>query len=196
MQALLDEWFGVLSADGLPAPERSRRWFQGGAAFDELLRERFGALHAQAAAGGLTEWEATPEGALAVILLLDQLSRNLGRGTPAMFVNDPRALALAERMVAAGDDAALPLVHRSFVYLPFMHAESLAAQDRCITLMQSLVEQAAPAARPTFELNVKFAHAHRDIVARFGRFPHRNATLGRASTEEELAFLQEPGSSF
>lgn len=196
MDELLDAWFGTPTPDGLPPEDRSTRWFRGGPAFDEELRARFGALHAQALTGALDGWAATPRGGLALLILLDQLSRNLGRGTAAMFAGDDRALALARGMVERGDDRAVGPFERAFVYMPFMHSEALADQERCVALFEALGADTAGPVRARMEYNLGFARAHRDIVARFGRFPHRNAMLGRPSTDEERDFLTQPGSSF
>ncbi len=165
-------------------------WFKKDAAFDEALRVRFGALHAEAAAGKLTAWEGEPTSQLALIIVLDQFSRNLYRGLPVSFACDAAALRLAKDLVARGADATLLPVMRSFVYLPYEHSEVLADQDESVRLFELL--EAEPATKGLAE----WAHKHRDIVRRFGRFPHRNAIVGRASTVEEIAFLQQPGSSF
>ncbi len=185
---VLDFWFG---APGSSERGHSRAmWFKKDAAFDAALRLRFGALHAQAGAGQLTAWEREPASQLALIIVLDQFSRNLYRGAPASFACDAAALRLAKNLVARGADAALLPVMRSFVYLPYEHSEALADQDESVRLFELL--EAEPATKGLAE----WAHKHRDIVRRFGRFPHRNAILGRASTAEEIVFLQQPGSSF
>lgn len=183
-EAVLDFWFGT---DGQARAE----WFRKDDAFDRLIAGRFGALVERALAGELRDWEAQPASALALILLLDQFTRNIFRGTPRAFAGDALALAAARALVASSGDAALPPLGRSFVYLPFEHAEDLAAQHEAVRLFSAL-EASAPQAKGMLE----YALRHRDIVARFGRFPHRNAILGRESTPEEIAFLREPGSSF
>ncbi len=155
-------------------------------AFDELLRSRFGALHDQAKRCELFGWRATPEGRLAEVIVLDQFARNIHRGTPLAFAADPLALALAQEAVAVGDDLPLPEERRSFLYMPYMHSESAAIH----AVGEPLMKARAPKNTHDFELK------HQVIVERFGRYPHRNAILGRASTPEELAFLKEPGSSF
>jgi uncharacterized protein (DUF924 family) len=186
---ILDFWFG---ATGSVERGHSRAiWFKKDAAFDALLRERFGALHAQAAAGQLSVWgDGDAESRLALIVVLDQFSRNLHRGDPASFASDGAALRLAKDMVADGEDAALLPVMRSFVYLPFEHSEQLPDQDEAVRLFTLL--ETEPATKGLAE----WAHKHREIIVRFGRFPHRNAILGRASTPAEMAFLAQPGSSF
>jgi uncharacterized protein (DUF924 family) len=154
-------------------------------AFDAEVRDRFGALHAEVDGGAHEAWRETARGALAYVIVLDQLSRNMHRGTARMFACDGRALAAARDAVDRGLDGELPADQRAFLYMPFMHAEDLAAQDRAVALFEALGGNMA-----------SYAVRHRDIVRRFGRFPHRNEALGRASTEDELAFLTQPGSSF
>ncbi len=187
-ETIVDFWFG---APGSAERGRSRAvWFKKDAAFDASIRSQFGAVHAEAAAGSLSAWEGAPASALALVIVLDQFSRNLFRGDPASFGCDAAALALAKRMVAAGWDGALLPVMRSFVYLPFEHSESLADQDEAVRLFTLL------AAEPGQAGLLLWAEKHRDITRRFGRFPHRNAILGRVSTPAETAFLTQPGSSF
>lgn len=168
------------------APENRERWFTPSEAFDREIGRRFGDLMGEAAAGRLAAWSQTARGSLALCLLLDQFPRNVWRGTPRAFASDAQALAVAKAAVEAGQDRELGPAERLFLYLPFEHSEDLADQERCVRLMAELGD-------PEW---LDYAVRHRDIVARFGRFPHRNAVLGRASTEEELAFLQQPGSSF
>ena len=189
-QAVLDFWFG---APGTPGHGRNRpEWFRKDAAFDAEIGARFGALIDAAIGGGLREWDtAGAPSALARILLLDQFTRNAFRGTRRSFAGDALALQAAQAMVASGQDLQLPPLQRWFVYLPYEHAEDLAVQEASLPLFAAL-GQADAALAGTME----YAQRHRDIVFRFGRFPHRNEILGRASTIEELAFLQEPGSSF
>lgn len=162
------------------------KWFASDDAFDAELRRRFEIAHGRARRGELAAWEASAEGLLALIVLLDQIPRNIYRGTPAAFAADDQALALAEAAIARGLDTSLGPYQRAFLYLPFMHSERLADQERGIMLYTKLglAEQ------------IDYMHRHRDIIARFGRFPHRNAILDRASTQEELEFLKQPGSSF
>lgn len=189
--AVLDFWF--LPA-GDPAHNRFRRdWFRQSDAFDAAVGERFGALVDAALAGGLREWEATADGGLALILLLDQFTRNLFRGTARAFAGDAAALAAAQNLVASGRDKNLPPIRRWFVFMPFEHSESLLDQERSVALFAGLRREAQDAA---FDAAYDYAVRHRDIVERFGRFPHRNAPLGRASTPEEIEFLKQPGSSF
>lgn len=191
-------WFGDLDADGFAAPETTARWFRGGPAFDDEIRERFGGL-VDALVGDLaadSTFQGSPEAVLSRILVLDQFSRNAFRGTPKMFAADAVALRLAQHLVEAGGDRALPTHPRTFAYLPFMHSEDLAVQETCVRLMRGLVDELEGMAKEAIAGNLGYAIAHRDIVARFGRFPHRNAVLGRETTPEEAAFLTQPGSSF
>lgn len=159
------------------------KWFAKDEAFDAEIRARFLAAHEAAAAGELSDWEATPEGVYALLILLDQFPRNLFRGSPRAFATDAMALAIAERAVARGFDKAIGLPERRFLYMPFMHAENLAHQERCV----ALCEEADDAE------GVKHAIVHRDIIRDFGRFPHRNPVLGRETTPEEQDFLDEGG---
>lgn len=163
-----------------------KQWFARDDAFDAAIRARFAPLHAAAARGELWRWRADAPGRLAEIIVLDQFSRNLHRGSGLAFAQDTVALVLAQELVAQGLDQHLPAVQRAFAYLPYMHSESLAVQQESLRLYVAL---AAPE-------NLRFARAHAEIIERFGRYPHRNAALGRASTPEEQAFLQQPGSAF
>ena len=187
--AVLDFWFG---ATGSPAFGQDRKaWFVKDPSFDRSIAERFGAAIEQALRGELDDWATTPEGALARILLLDQLTRNAFRGDPRSFAGDAQALAAASAMVGLHQDEALAPFMRAFVYMPFEHAEGLAMQDEAVRLFTRLV-----AAEPKLADRLEYAHKHREVIERFGRFPHRNAVLGRQSTAEELAYLAQPGSGF
>jgi uncharacterized protein (DUF924 family) len=179
-------WFGS------PPSEQGRpEWFRKDPAFDERIRARFGAQVERALAGDLRAWDATPGGALARIVLLDQFTRNLFRGSAKAFAGDALALAAAQAMVARGDDRRLSGVMRTFVYLPFEHSEDRAMQAESLRLFAQLAAE-----HPKQADALVWAQKHEAIIARFGRYPHRNEALGRVSTAEELAFLQEPGSSF
>jgi uncharacterized protein (DUF924 family) len=186
--ALLDFWFGP---PGSAERERPRDvWFSLEPSFDATCRQRFLADHQRAAAGGLPHWLAAPESCLALILLLDQLPRNLFRGSPLAYAADPLARQVARQALAAGFDARLPPVWRWFLYLPFEHSEDLADQAMSLRLYAGLPEDED---KPE---QVDYARRHYEIIARFGRFPHRNAILGRASTAAEEAFLRQADSSF
>jgi uncharacterized protein (DUF924 family) len=160
-------------------------WYRTDAAVDADIRARFQALHAAAAAGGLAAWEGDAQGALALAITLDQFPRNMYRGSAAAFATDPVARAVAGRAIDHGFDRAVADGERVFFYLPFMHSEALADQERCVTLCGALGDADTLA----------FAEQHADIIRRFGRFPHRNAALGRATTPEEQAFLDAGGFS-
>jgi len=161
-----------------------QRWFRRDDAFDALFRERFLAAHEAAAAGRLDHWAATPDGALALGLLLDQFPRNAFRGNARTYATDAKARAAADAAIAAGHDLQVDPALRPFFYLPFMHSETLGDLDRCLELTEALGGE-----------HLRYARHHRGIVARFGRFPHRNAVLGRPSSEEEERFLAEGGFS-
>ena len=157
------------------------RWFAKDEAFDQACRDRFMPTYEAAARGDLNEWALTPEGSLAVILLLDQFPRNMFRGQRETYRADPVALMAADRAIERGFDAQVEPAFRRFFYLPFMHSESLRHQERSVSLNEALGDAES----------IKWARHHHDIVARFGRFPHRNAILGRETTPEEEAFLRE-----
>ena len=183
-----------MTAQPLPAPAEivsfwrgagPEKWYVKDDAFDADIRARFAAAHEAAARGQLWAWEETPQGALALLLLLDQFPRNLFRGSAHAFATDSAALAVADRAIARGHDAATDGPLRQFFFLPHMHAEDLAAQRRCVAAFEKL--------GPDFEKNLAYARAHLDIIERFGRFPHRNPVLGRRTTAEEQAFLDAGG---
>lgn len=186
---VLDFWFG---AAGSPEFGTQRKiWFARDAAFDRSIVERFGATIERALRGELDDWAASPEGALARILLLDQFTRNAFRDDKRAFAGDAQALAEASAMVGSRHDEALPPFMRMFVYMPFEHAEGIAMQDESIRLFTRL-----GAGAPDLQHMLDYAQKHRAQIERFGRFPHRNASLSRASTADELAFCAEPGSRF
>jgi uncharacterized protein (DUF924 family) len=181
---VLQFWFGE------PRGPRRRCWFDKDRAFDAGLRSRFLPLYETLARAQHAEWLEEAERCLARIVVLDQFPRNMFRGTPRAFATDPLALQAARQAVERGYDRGLLPVERLFVYLPFEHSEALDDQERACELCRPL------AAFPQTDDAYRYALAHRDIIARFGRFPHRNAILGRASTPEELEFLKQPGSGF
>ena len=186
-RAVLDFWFGTPRSHlGTPRME----WFRKDPKFDDDIRAQFGPLHEQAARGELDAWSASPEPLLALVVLLDQFSRNLYRNDPRAFAQDEQALRWAKTAVGRGDDVGLLPVQRQFVYLPYEHSEDLADQDKCVELMRSL-----EAFEETRGLTA-WAEKHRVIIRRFGRFPHRNHILGRESTAEEIEFLKSPDSRF
>lgn len=167
----------------LAQPEEA--YFVADTGFDERLREKFGSAHGKAVSGEFDSWGETSDGRLALILLLDQMSRNLRRGTAAMFAADPKALALASRAIDLGDDDECDTSVKRWYYMAFMHSEALADQERCVELCR----------QPGLEDTLPFAITHRDIINQFDRFPHRNGMLGRDTTREEQTFLDAGGFS-
>lgn len=184
IEEVLAFWFGNTPG------ERRKAWFVKDAAFDEEIRSRFLPLYESAAAGSLARWTESVHGALALIVATDQFARNMFRGSARAFATDPVALATAKRAVESSWDKGMLPVERMFVYLPFEHSESLAEQDRSVALFAPLngFSETSDA--------VEYAERHRAIVKRFGRFPHRNAALGRPDTPAEIEFLKQPGSGF
>ncbi|MCU0763756.1 MAG: DUF924 domain-containing protein [Hydrogenophaga sp.] len=183
-------WLGDALQSDWPAQNRSPLWFGGGAEQDRQIAERFGALVHLALAGGLEAWEENLPSRLALILLLDQFTRHVYRGQARAFAGDGRAQQLVLRTLEAGGDVLLPRVGRVFLYMPLMHAEHLDLQESCVHRFAQLVADAPPALQPTLANHLKFAREHRDIVAAHGRFPHRNAALGRSTTPAEEEFLK------
>jgi uncharacterized protein (DUF924 family) len=179
IEDVLEFWFGAPGAGARDA------WFRKDRAFDEQIRLRFGALHARAAAGELDDWRATPRGCVALVLLLDQFSRNLHRDSPQAFACDGSALAVAEHAIAAGFASALTPLQRMFVYMPYQHSEAIERQRRSLELFGALREEKETA------YCYDYAVRHFEVIAQFGRFPHRNATLGRTSTPQELEYLRQ-----
>jgi uncharacterized protein (DUF924 family) len=195
-EALLAFWFGDACTSADAARARGALWFGRSADFDRALSERFGALPERAAGGGLAAWEREPRSRLALVLALDQLPRNLFRDDAKAFAFDAAALRAALTGLARGDDAALHPLEAAFLYLPLEHAEDLALQERCVALFEALARRAPPGYEAQLAEMVRFARLHRDLVARFGRFPHRNAALGRESTAAERAYLAAGGERF
>ncbi|MEO7853037.1 MAG: DUF924 family protein [Rubrivivax sp.] len=186
---VLDFWFGMPGeADYL---QTRKQWFEKDAAFDARIAEHFGPLIDGALRDQLRAWSTTPNGAVAQIIVLDQFTRNTRRGTADMFSGDALALAAAKALCRDGGERGLPGVFRQFVYLPFEHSEDIADQHESMRLFAQLGND-----EPALSGLSTWAQGHLDIVARFGRFPHRNALLGRDSTPEEIKFLEQPGSGF
>jgi uncharacterized protein (DUF924 family) len=185
-EAVLDFWFGPLETRG----RRRREWFVKDPGFDAQVRQHFGDLHAKAARRELETWRLSPESMLALVIVLDQFSRNIHRGDPRAFAQDEHARDCAAEALMREDDLGFLPVERLFLYLPFEHSENSLDQEKAVELFLSL---------ETFEETrgvTRWALKHRAIIMRFGRFPHRNAVLGRPSTAQELAFLAQPGSGF
>ncbi|WP_044873023.1 DUF924 family protein [Pseudomonas sp. LFM046] len=195
-QPLLDWWFGPEASASQTAGARQGLWFGKKDSQDAEARERFGDLVEQALDGGLTAWTEQPDGWLALLVLLDQLPRMIFRGSPRAFSGDSRAQALVADGLARGLDRHLSPIRQVFIYLVLEHAEDLASQERALYRYHLLLDGADARERELFAGFLDFSERHRVVIARFGRFPHRNAVLGRASSDEESAFLQEPGSRF
>jgi uncharacterized protein (DUF924 family) len=195
-QDVLAFWFGkdLETADDLKVA--SARWFANDPQFDAALGERFGRDVARAAKGELDEWETSPRRWLALLILLDQFPRNIFRGTPRAFQADSKARSVALGGIQRGHDDRLSPVERVFAYLPLEHAEDPAMQEQSVALFTSLRDEAPEELIHMFDMFLDYAVQHRDVIARFGRFPHRNTILGRASTDEERAYLETPGSGF
>jgi uncharacterized protein (DUF924 family) len=187
-KALLDFWFGPLDD---PGREQHREiWFKATGEFDGALRREFLADYEAAAAGGLRFWEASAQSALAVVLLLDQVPRNIFRGTPGAYATDAAARDAADRALESGFDQRVPPAWRLFFYMPFHHSENIADQRRSVTLFNALPRN--PDRRGSLR---RYGRPYIEVIGRFGRFPHRNEILGRQSTPEEIAFLAKPKTS-
>jgi uncharacterized protein (DUF924 family) len=196
IEQILAFWFGSSPDDAIAAKEKTSLWWSKNPAIDADIRRRFENLIYRAGAGELHEWQTSPHGRLALILLTDQFPRNIYRDSPDAFAYDSTALSWCLYGIEQGLDLKLRPIERVFFYLPLEHAESLQDQDRSVEKFRELLDGADAARKKVFMEYFDFAVRHREIIARFGRFPHRNKILGRLSTPEELAFLEGPGSSF
>lgn len=197
--SILEFWFGAEGDCNAVADRQSTLWWSKNAATDQLIKTRFETGLLAASSNQHDDWADTPSGMLALILLLDQFSRNMYRDTATAFAFDELARQCCHLGLAQGYDHQLSPLQRVFFYLPLEHSEDIDDQEYAVQLFRALVKQAAkenPASKPAFDGYLKYADQHHAIIERFGRFPHRNAILGRASTAEEIAFLKEPGSSF
>jgi uncharacterized protein (DUF924 family) len=188
---VLDFWLGDAMQQGWPSQSRAGLWFGGGKEQDADIARRFGSRVEQALGGGLTQWEYTPATRLALVILLDQFTRNIYRGQGRAFDGDARAQTLVMDAVQRGWDLQLPGAGAVFLYMPLMHAEDLALQDQCVRCFESLLARAPAERQHDLRGNLAFARQHRDIIAQFGRFPYRNAALGRSSTDQEQQFLRD-----
>lgn len=196
IDSILAYWFGEQAEDVAAAQAQAQLWWKKSTQVDADIKNRFGEHVAQAGAGALDDWAQEPRGRLALILLCDQFTRHIYRDTPQAFSLDSRALALTKEGLARKADQALRPIERVFLYLPLEHSESIADQHEAVRLFEQLKAAVPQEAQAAFDGFLDFAIRHRDIIARFGRFPHRNAVLGRASTQEEIEFLKQPGSGF
>lgn len=188
-EAILDFWFGDGLQTGWPTQEMKAIWFGGGPPLDAQITAAFGAQVLQAVDDGLGAWEDQPLSRLALIVLLDQFTRNVFRGSPRAFQGDPRAQRLVMDALAQGWDQQLPVVCRVFLYMPLMHAENMGLQNECVNRFTQLLEDAPDTLKARLQSNLDFARQHQEIMATFGRFPHRNSALGRISTAAEDTFL-------
>lgn len=196
-QDVLAFWLGAYPLDGAAMLGMQKRWFQKSDDFDAQIRSRFGATLVAALAGQLTDWTQDAEGRLALILVLDQFTRNVFRDQAASFAGDPQALALALEGLERGNDKQVPPLARAFFYLPLEHAEDLAMQKRSVSLFEALAAQGHDGELgQTLAVMADYARQHQDVIARFGRFPHRNAMLGRSSSAAEQEYLAQPGAGF
>ena len=195
-EAVLDFWFGAPGSAAEIAARQRPLWFAKSAANDQIVTARFAETLVTAGQGELDGWAASPRGRLAMIVVLDQFPHHIHRDHGQSFAYDALSLALALEMIQRGEDAQVTPIERVFVYLPLEHAESMAMQDLSVALYEKLAREAAAAERGLFDGFLDYARKHRDVVARFGRFPHRNELLGRPSTAEEIEFLKQPGSRF
>lgn len=193
---VLDFWFGPAASDTATAQAQQKLWWSKNVEVDADVRNRFGVLVETAATGKLDDWVRDAHGRLALILLFDQFPRNMYRDTPRAFAHDQLACRLALAGITDDADRELRAIERVFFYLPLEHSESAELQERSIALFTALAAGASEADRKTFKGYVDYAVRHRDVIHRFGRFPHRNHILGRVSKPEETAFLKQPRSSF
>jgi len=196
IEDIIHFWFGELDAQGVPDEAHRTMWFNASPALDNEIGERYRVLLEQARKGQLHHWAHTADGLLATILLLDQFSRNIYRGTAQAFAADPLALAICLAGLKQGVDQQLPPIQRAFFYMPLQHAESLEAQEQALEAFSRLQQQVDEAVRPLFAGFTDSARQHRAIIARFGRFPHRNRVLERISSADELAYLQQAAPHF
>jgi uncharacterized protein (DUF924 family) len=193
---VLQFWFGDVDSLGRPDAMHSRRWFMKDEAFDREIAERYGETYADVRAGLREAWLDDPRGRVAYVIVLDQFARNMFRGTARAFEGDRQALAAAVEGVARHDDAGLTVNERSFLYMPYMHSEDIDMQERSVALFTELAADAPSELHGSMVAAVQYAEKHREIIARYGRFPHRNTALGRQSTPDEIAFIAQPGTGF
>lgn len=189
---VLEFWFDDVAGEDGELP----KWFRKSAQFDAEIEERFGRAIEAARAGELDDWAQDARGALALVVLLDQFTRNACRGTPAAFSGDEKALSVTRRAIARGFDQELPTPERGFLYMPLEHAEDGEAQAESVSAFQGLVATAPEEHRDLAQMFLRYAKLHKVVIDRFGRYPHRNEILGRETTAEEAEFLQQPNSSF
>ncbi|MCZ6830933.1 MAG: DUF924 domain-containing protein [Gammaproteobacteria bacterium] len=190
---ILAYWFDELDQHGVCSPRQHQLWFQSRPETDAHIEACYGEMVEAARSGGLDHWAEQPDGLMALVLLLDQFTRNICRGTGGAFAGDGKALALVQNAVANGVDRDMPTIHRVFLYIPYEHSEALAAQEQGIALFDQLLRDCSEQVRAEVDRYRDYSVAHRDVIASFGRFPHRNRILGRESTTAEQAHLAKRG---
>ena len=195
-RAVLAYWLGDVPPSNASALEKRALWFTKSDAADREIAHQFGDHVEEAKAGELDHWAQTAEGTLALLIVLDQFTRNIWRGKPESFSGDEKALALAKLALSHGLDVQVPSVPRMFFYLPLEHAEDMPCQNASVAAFEQLAAGADAASREFFNGTLDYAHRHRQVIAQFGRFPHRNPILGRPSTLEEQHYLAQPGAGF
>lgn len=195
IESILNFWFADIG-DGFEIGQQQALWYGGGEALDQDIREQFAPWLQSAKADLLKDWCNTPQGTLALVLLLDQFSRNIHRGDGEAFAGDAQALAIVKEGVENGVDLQLTWVQRSFFYMPFEHSEQLSDQNQAVELFEQLLLQAPNSGEKYLQSSLRFAIHHREIIQQFGRFPHRNESLQRESTVQELAYLNSGGARF
>jgi len=195
-EAVLEFWFGDASESHAAVAARREIWFGGSPSFDERIRELFGVLPPRAQRGELDSWREAARSSLALVLVLDQFPRNLYRGSAQAFAYDPLGIEVALAAIESRFDAELGPLEATFLYMPLEHSEDIELQDRCVALFEGLLARAPANQQEQFDLSLSFAIRHREVIRRFGRFPHRNAALARHSTNEERSYLESDGDPF
>lgn len=194
-EVILEYWFGDIS-NGLSPPEKNTLWYQSSEQTDTFIIKHFADIHCKASKGELDAWQQSSRSNLALIIILDQFSRNMFRGSQQAFAYDGRALDVCLQGLGNGLDKNLALIEKLFYYHPLMHAESIRCQEQCVHLLYGLLDGCNDQNRGKVENAIKFANEHRDIIAKFGRFPYRNAVLGRESSMAEIDYLNSGGKRF
>lgn len=190
---ILDFWFGELDQWGMPLKDRNALWFGYQQTTDQLIEQQFGELVMSALAGKLKHWQQQANGSIALVLLLDQFTRNIFRNTSQAFSGDALALALSQALVADKSDKTLPSIHRVFLYIPYEHSEDITHQRLGVALFEQLLEESPKGIHQAISSFKQYAEAHCEVIEQFGRFPHRNAILGRSSTKAEMEHLERHG---
>ena len=196
IQDILGYWFGEFNEHGTTVENKGSLWWGGGAELDREIRERFGETVEAAGRGELNHWAETAEGRLALVILLDQFTRNVYRKTAKAFSFDPLARSLVLEGLANGHDKELHCIQRVFFYMPLEHSEEMVHQEQCVEVFEALLQEVVEEVKPVFQDYLNFAYRHKAIIDRFGRYPHRNNVLARESTQEELEYLGGGGDTF